>query len=128
MGVATSYHMVKCLVISMRHYLQNNAQKQGLYRRPNFFFFFLNFISLHLLLQLPPPIKWHCLLQVCSWVRGQRDILHRQVDFVSSLLKEKQQNNTFLKHSVVTVELVGDEHFPTHQLKSKNCCQFAQNQ
>lgn len=35
----------------------------------NFFFpSLLNDASLLLFHQLPPPIKWHCLLQVCSWL------------------------------------------------------------
>lgn len=41
---------------------------------------------------------------------------------------KKKQNKACLKHSVVTVELVRDEHFPMHQLKNRDFCQFPQNE
>lgn len=42
-------------------------------------------------------------------------------------INKKETKEEGLKHSLVTVELVRDEHFPVHQLKNRNCCQFTQN-
>lgn len=122
MVLATSYCMVKCFVISVQHYLQNNSQKQGLYKTPDQFFF-LSFKCC-----LPPFISLAAFsnqmaLPIASVQLGFRGTGHSaqasELCFFPFRKKKKETKEACLKHSLVTVELVRDEHFPMDQLKKQ---------